>query len=394
MKVLILSISKRSGHQHAARAIEKAFHCYAPEHQVINQNFFEFIKNPLLEQMINTTYMGILKTTPELWDYLYDNDKFVVRIRKLRNLVTHQASMKFKEILREVRPDVIISTQAFPCEVACSLKKEDALSVPIVAVVTDYIANAYWVHPEVDLYTVPSQICKDDLAAHGIDSSRINILGIPVNPEFEAQHSEAEKTDIRNRLGLDASLPVILLMGGSQGLGPFEDIVKEFKNINCPCQIVVITGHNTRLRRSLSMLKEESGLLLHIFGFVNNVHEFMSVSDLLITKPGGVTSSEALVKGLPMLIIHPLPGQEENNSQYLVSEKAALRIDFEEDLPAIINSLLSDPTQMNQLKLNIENIVIRNSSRNIVEATLRLFDKGFIDSGIPNEAKMITEVES
>jgi processive 1,2-diacylglycerol beta-glucosyltransferase len=394
MKVLILSISKRSGHQHAAQALEKAFHLYAPQHEIINQNFFEFIKNPLLEEMLNTTYMGILKTTPELWDYLYDNDKFVVRISRLRNLIIKQASNKFKEILEDVKPDVIVSTQAFPCEVSCSLKKEGILNIPIMAIVTDYIAHAYWVHPEVDLYTVPSKFSKEDLALHGINPSKIKILGIPVNPEFEITYTEEQKKDIRRKFGIDPDLPAVLLMGGSQGLGPFEDIVKELRKVTLPLQLIVITGHNTKLRRSLSMLKEELNFPVHIFGFVNNVHEFMSISQILITKPGGVTSSEALVKDLPMIIVHPLPGQEENNSQYLVKEKAAIRIDFEEDVPAVINNLLGESSPINELIKNIQKIVIHDSGRNIVNSIINLADEKSLADENNRAQESSSEVES
>ena len=374
MQVLILSISKRSGHHHAANALETALHAHYPAVDVINQNYFDFIKNPMMERMINRTYLGILKTTPEIWDYVYDNDKVAVRISGLRNFATRQTATKFNEILQELKPSAIVCTQAFPCEIACILKRNNELKIPIVAVVTDFVAHSYWIHPEVDLYAVPSEATKQEMIEHHLDPSRIEVLGIPIKPEFEKQYSAEEKLQLKIKMGFDPELPIVLLMGGSQGFGPMENIIQQIAHHNGKIQLIVIAGLNSKLRRNLLRVQPFLSIPMHVYGYVNNIQDFMTISDILITKPGGITTSEALIKELPMIIIHPLPGQEENNSVFLNKVGAVIRVDDEVDIAKAIHELLSVPGKMEQLRANMVHLAVRNSGKIISDAIIELVD--------------------
>jgi len=372
MRVLILSISKRSGHQHAAQAIENAFRQNYPSIKTINRNFFDIISNPRMEEMVSNTYLRILRTTPNLWDYLYDNEKVFKKTSRWRQLISRQTSIKFKEVIDQIRPSVIVCTQAFPGEVTATLKKNGEIDIPLVAIVTDFVAHAYWVHPEVDLYVVPAEKTKEGLVKHNILSSRIKILGIPIESVFEKYYSQLEKEEIIQKQGLKRNIPILLMMGGCQGFAPMKRLVQLIERSKIRCQILAVTGLHTKLRRELNKLKSELTIPLKVYGYTNNIHELMSISDLLITKPGGMTTTEALVKRLPMIISHPLPGQEEKNSQFLVESGAAIRINSEEEIISTINQLLSNRNFILQLQYNMDELVIHHSTQRIVNEIVHL----------------------
>jgi len=371
-RILVLSISRRSGHQHAAMAVENSLKTFYSEVEVLTQNFFDCIKSPYLEQMINSTYLSILKTTPEIWDYLYDNEKVAERISHLRNITTKQAANKFHHVLQEIKPSAIVCTQAFPCEVYSSLKRDVGIRIPLVAVVTDFVANAYWIHPEVDLYTVPSEYTKQGLVESGVDPDKVKVLGIPIKPVFEKEYSNEERLKLKRELGFDSNLPIVLIMGGSQGLGPFRKMINILSHHNEKIQLVVITGLNTKMRRSLTWLKKSTKIPIHVFGYINNVHDLMSVSDILISKPGGMTTTEALAKNLPMIMVQPLPGQEEKNCRFLLEKKAALRIDDMEDITNVIRKLIHTPEMISELKYHMEKLVVKHSGQLVADAIMAI----------------------
>lgn len=372
MRALILSISKGSGHQHAAKAIESAFHQNYPAVETLNHNFFDLVSNPLVEKMVTSTYLQILQSMPKFWGYIYDNEKVFKRTTPLRRLGSWKSKKKFVKYLEESDPGVIVCTQALPCEVTATLKRKKKFNIPLAAVVTDFVAHAYWVHPEVDLYVVPTQKTKEGLVNHGIPSSRIKVLGIPIHSNFEIRHTEQEKKTIMRKLGLNENLPVLMLMGGCQGFIPMSRLVKLIHHCKTPCQIIAITGLNNKMRRELTAMKIGMKCPLQVYGYVNNIHELMSVSDLLITKPGGMTSSEALVKQLPMLIIHSLPGQEEKNSRFLNQSGAVVRLDNEKEIPATIDRLLSNRNLLFQLRDNMDGLVVHNSAQRIADALMTI----------------------
>jgi processive 1,2-diacylglycerol beta-glucosyltransferase len=387
MRALILSISKGSGHQHAAKAIEDAFHQNHPTVETSNHNFFDLVTNPLVEKMVSGTYLWILQFMPKFWGYLYDNEKVFKRTTWLRRLGSWKSKKKFIKYLKEITPDVIVCTQALPCEVTATLKRQKRFNIPLVAVVTDFVAHAYWVHAEVDLYIVPSKKTKEGLVNHGISPAKIKVLGIPINATFETAMPEQEKKAIIKKIGLDETLPIIMLMGGCQGFIPMSRMVKLIHQCKNPCQIIAVTGLNNKMRRKLNKSKVQSlkskvqrlgetpshkiaNNPLVVYGYVNNIHELMSASDLLITKPGGMTSSEALVKQLPMIIIHSLPGQEEKNSRFLADAGVVVRLKSEKEIAPTIDRLLSNRILLSEFQHKMDELVIHHSAQKIVDEVM------------------------
>lgn len=369
-RVLVLSVPKGSGHQQAANALEKSFRSYYPEIEVVNANFFDCTTNPIVERVVNRTYLSILKTTPEIWDYLYDNDRLAEWSAKFREYINKRNSAKFKNFLIAYSPHAIVCTQAFPCAVLSTMKRSGDLKVPLVAAITDFEANTYWPNEGVDLYTVATEFTKDRLVARGIPESQIEILGIPIDQVFSMP---CNPDQIREKIGISAHLKTVLVMGGSLGFGPIPEIIENLIQCQTRFQILAVTGLNKKLANELEGLIPTSRHPLYIFGFIDNVNELMAISDMIVTKPGGLTSTEALVKNIPMLIVKPIPGQEEKNSQFLVNQGVAIRTNEVNEVCSIVDSMFQNEAQLSAMKERIQKFgSIDNPAKRIAGAVMNL----------------------
>ena len=366
-RVLLLYISVNSGHQKAALAIEKALRLLDQEVEILNINSFNYT-NPLVEKVINRTYLGVIKNKPEVWEYLYDNPKVFRSLKKLRDLIHKFNSGKLKTLLDEFKPDVIACTQAFPCGMIADYKASFGLDVPLIGVLTDCYPHSYWFFDSVDYYTVNSETATDRLVAHGVPREKIKIYGIPIDPKFA---NKIDANSVRKSLGLDADLPVVLIMGGGQGLGPIAELVNELNKISKPFQAVVVTGSNKRLYDWLTRKKLSLKFKTAVYGFTTNIDELMSASTLIITKPGGLTISEALSKQLPVIILNPIPGQEAKNTEYLLSEGAAVKADNAADAALLTEMLLVQKSKLEHMRTNAQRIAKPGSSVDIAKLILK-----------------------
>ncbi|MFH1259267.1 MAG: glycosyltransferase [Elusimicrobiota bacterium] len=345
-KILFLYISVSSGHQQAAESIQKAIKEIVPEAKTLGLDSFNYAY-PFVGKFIAGTYLQIVKRTPFLWDYLYDNPDVVTATQEIREVLNRLNSRKFKKLLASFHPSAVVCTQAVPCSVVAAAKRHRKINVPLIAVITDFAAHAYWVYKEVDAYVVANESTRRELMKKGIPEEKIYLFGIPINPVFNQQ---VGKEDARLSLGFKPNLPVLLVMGGSQGLGPIESILSALDWISIPFQVAVITGLNEKLRRSLKKDFAKSIHRFHIFGYIDGIDKFMEAADILITKPGGLTSSEALAKGLPMIIVNPIPGQEERNSSYLIKHGVAERADNLEELAHYVSDFFSHPVKLSRMR--------------------------------------------
>jgi len=336
-------ISEVSGHRSASMAVEKAIKTIKPETEVLNINAFNYT-NPLLERIINRAYMSVVKNTPELWDYLYDNPRVLKGVKRIRELVHKAHTEKLRVLFETFKPDAVACTQAYPCGMVADYKKTMGLYTPLAGVLTDYAPHSYWIFDNVDAYVVPSQESGQKLIRDGIPAGKIKLLGIPVDPKFAVP---VPKDEIRGELMLDPRLPVILIMGGGQGLGSIGRILVTIDRIPQEFQVVVVAGTNKKLLRWIKGRKFRKKVVA--YGYINFIEKLMEVSTLIVTKPGGVTTSEAMAKYLPMLIVNPLPGQEVMNTRYLLKEEIALKADNERQLADLIDWLLSNPAKLKQM---------------------------------------------
>jgi processive 1,2-diacylglycerol beta-glucosyltransferase len=207
---------------------------------------------------------------------------------------------------------------------------------PLVAsIVTDFEAHALWMDPCVDLYCVAAEETKARLVARGAAAKSIVATGIPIAAKFSAN---LDPKAVRKSLGLRDDLPVLLVLSGGFGTGPIAGVLAELDKVERPFQSVVVTGRNEDLRRELAVADRKHPT--HVLGFASNMHELMAVADLIITKPGGLTTSEVLAKGKPIFIVSPIPGQEAANSDFLLERGAAAKVNRVEDLPFRLDQLL------------------------------------------------------
>lgn len=342
-RILLMYISEISGHHSASLAVEKAIKMISPDTEVLNINGFNYT-NPIWERIINRAYMSVIKNTPEIWEYLYDNPKVIKSTRRIREMIHKANSDKLKALFGEFSPDVVACTQAYPCGMVADYKKTVGLDTALVGILTDYAPHSYWIYDNVDAYVVPSEETGRKLADNGVMEERIKPLGVPIDPKFIPRLDEAA---IKQELGLKAGLPVILIMGGGQGLGPIKNMLLCLDRIPETFQAMVVTGTNTKLLGWVQKRRFTKKIIG--FGYVDHIEKLMAVSTLIVTKPGGITTAEALAKNLPIVIINPLPGQEAINTRFLLNEGVALKADDEKELAELIGWLLTNPGKLKQI---------------------------------------------
>ena len=345
-RVLLMYISQVSGHRQGAVAISKSIKSIDPDCEVLSINGFGYIY-PVMEKIINTTYMGVIKRAPKIWEYLYDNPKVIKFSEKWKQSIHKSSHKKLKPLIDEFKPDVVVCTQAFPCGMVADYKITHQLPMTVIGVLTDYAPHLYWLHEGVDYYVVPSQEASDRYVKEGIPEEQIKILGIPIRMKF-AGHTGA--ANIAKKLGLDLNIPTILIMGGGQGLGPMKEAVKSLVRLERALQLIVICGTNVKLVNWIKKTQRRTSKKIIFYDYASNVDELMEVSTLIVSKPGGMTTSECLAKGLPMVIVDPIPGQEERNSQFLVRQGIAIRVDDKRHIAREIDVLLNNPKQLVAMK--------------------------------------------
>jgi processive 1,2-diacylglycerol beta-glucosyltransferase len=361
-------ISEISGHHSATLAIEKSLKILEPRSEILNINAFNYT-NPISEKVVNRIYMGVIRRTPQIWEYLYDNPKVAKKIASLKNSVHKFNSPKLKVLFDKFRPDAVVCTQAFPCGMVADYKKDFSSPLPLVAVLTDYIPHSYWIYNHVNYYISPCEEVSERLVKKGAPAEKIKTFGIPFDPKF---NQRAARPEIARRLGLSAGLPTVLVMGGGQGLGPIKTIIRSIDKLGIELQQIVVAGSNQKLYKSLKRKTPKLKNKTLVFAYVDNIHELMDASDVIITKPGGITAAEATAKGLPIVIVRPIPGQEAHNSAYLTQKGAAIKVEKPKEAAEAIKELLSDGRKLQEMRAALSQISKPNASMDIAKLLLSL----------------------
>ena len=313
--------------------------------------------------------MSVIKNKPEVWEYLYDNPKVLKSVQGLRDAIHNFNSKKLKALLEDFTPDAVICTQAFPCGMIADYKKNLNLRLPLIGVLTDYAPHSYWIFKEVDYYIMPSSVCKERFMKNGVSESKAKVLGIPIDPRFSKSH---DKDKICKDMGFDSEIPTVLIMGGSQGLGPVENIVNILESIEIPFQLAVVCGTNKRVEKILYKRMPRYKKKLFVFGHVGNVDELMEISSIVITKPGGLTTAEALSKDLPMIIVRAIPGQEAKNTEFLLQQGVAVKAEDNEDIAVLVRELLLNSTKLSEMRKKTAELKRPNAAMDIAELVLNM----------------------
>ena len=347
----------------AALAIEDSIRMLNKKVDTLNINHFHYT-NPVLAQLIMKTYHGMLKRTPELWEYLYDNDNVRNRTARFRDLIHKLNSKKLQRLIEWYQPDIIVCTQAFPCVAIAEYKRQCQKDIPVVGVVTDYGIHSYWVDPDINLYMVPNIASRERLQGLGVVEDRIEVKGIPVSPRFSVS---LDKKKLKYKFGIEDKNSVVLVMGGSRGMISMDEIVKYLVKLPLPLHLLVVCGANRQLYKRIQGIKKRLKARMNIYGFVNNIEELMSAADVIVTKPGGLTITESLIKKLPMVIINPIAGQEAKNSNYLIENKAALQARDARDVARRVGDLAGNPEALEQMRDNISTIMKPDAAMEIAD---------------------------
>jgi len=346
LRILLMYITKVSGHRQATLSIQESLRKLEPTIEVPAINGFGYTY-PLLEKIVHNTYMSVIKTTPQVWDYMYDNPKIVKKSQSIKKFLHKTSHEKIEKLFSKHTPDAVVCTQAFPCGMVADYKQEKKLGTKLIGVLTDFSPHSYWLNEGVDYYVVPSEEAKERFIQKGVNPSAIKVLGIPIRQKFSFK---LDRSAIASQLGLNPNIPTVLIMGGGSGLGPMKLTLKSLIKVKTNFQIIVLSGTNKKIVNSLRRRASKSDKKILIYEFANNVDELMELADLIITKPGGVTTAECLAKGLPMIIVNPIPGQETRNTDFLIRQGIAIRIDDTGDIGEEVELLLNSPVRLKTMQ--------------------------------------------
>lgn len=365
-RILFLYATNNSGHQMAAEAIQESLRRIAPHIKTAQLDFFT-CNYPTLGPIIFKMYIEIMHSIPHTYNYIYDNPRVAQMTTELRQLFSMLNVPMLYKVLQEYRPQAIVCTQAIPAEFLSAEKENGHVSIPLLVALTDFVANPYWPDRNVDCYFVPDEDIKKQLLQRHIPPERIEITGIPINSSFSHKTS---KMLARRRLGLRSDLPTALIMGGSQGLGQIYEAVTGIRAAGSPLQMIIVTGHNRALYRALKVnfLHDDTMLILNV---VKNIATLMDAADLLISKPGGLTSAEAMTKGLPMIVLAPLPGQEERNAAYIIRNAIGERCDDVAVLPRMVRNFFNNPKKLKRFSKHALRLSHPFASDNIANCILQ-----------------------
>ena len=365
-RVVILTTSFGAGHFKAAQAVEQAL---KQSNTTVQTRVIDSFTTaaPRITRAVIGLYLAILARVPSLYGMLYRWGNHAKTALVGRNFMSIRLAVSTETQLADFPPQSIICTHASPTGAICQLKKQGKLKVPVIAAITDFVVHRFWIYDEVDLYTVMHEQTAQGLLAAGVAPDKIQVAGIPIAANFRVA---PPKVELQRKLGLAADMPAVLVMGGGTGALPMDNIVTELNRCKIPLQLLVVAGRNEPLRRRLQEITSVN--VVHVFGFVDNIHELMGAADLLVTKPGGLSAAEALAMGLPMVLFRPIPGQEEGNANFLSEAGVACCVRELSELVSVTENLLQNPAQRNMMRYKAQKLAKPQAAEAVASFALSL----------------------
>ena len=342
------------GHLRAAEAMELALRHTAPGAAIRNIDVLT-LANKAFRRIYGKGYLDFANRAPHFLGYVYDlldrpkdkegefePDRLRVALEKLN-------MQPFLKLLQSETWDMVVNTHFLPAEIIGSLRSSERISVPQVTVTTDFMTHRLWLQEPCEHYFAATAEGAVYLNSWGVHRERISVTGIPIHPVFCRRK---ERSECLKAQGLRGDRPIVLLLSGGFGVGPIETILEAALTVESPMDVVVVCGRNEELSRRLARQQPPRRHRVKILGYTNDIDELMAVADVVISKPGGLTSAEALARGSVLAIVNPIPGQESRNSDYLLENGAAVKIGPVATLSYKIDTLLNDPKRLARLKAN------------------------------------------
>lgn len=367
-KILILHASAGHGHLKAAQAVAGSVRRLYPDALVLVEDALDYFPKFLKNQYV-ASYLFAITKAPALWGLTYfvsDNRYLYPVTLVLRRVFNGLFGKRLEQLISEDRWDAVISTHFMPAEVSAHLKRAGRLRGRAVTVITDFLVHRFWISRSTDVYCVMCDETRAKLESEGIAKDRVRVTGIPVAEDFAVREDQRA---MRIKLGLPEDRFTVLFTSGGMGASSIQGAVAEFCRSNPDAQALVVSGSNKELKASLDALARDLNNLTP-YGFVNNMHELMSASDLIVGKAGGSTTSESLAKGVPMMILEPVPGQETFNRDILVGRGASLRVDRMAEVPSAIRAFRNDEAKRRSVLAAIEAIARPMAAEDVVRQSV------------------------
>ncbi len=369
-RVMILYASVGGGHYRAADGVKKYIdENYKDQYQVDLIDGQKYVSKTV-DKIIIKSYVNMARYSPKTWAKMYNRAEKSHSLAGFSNWLQKVLSKKLFELFKEQDPDVVISTHFFTTEMVACLKRKGKTKCKLGVVLTDYASHKFWLSSSdiVDMYFVANETIKYTLIHEGISEDKIHVTGIPVRPEFQKSY---DKKKVFEEFGFSEDKPTFLFFGGGQyGMSDSSLIFKGLLDVKQDIQIIAISGKSEKNQKLFTKLASQSNKTVKVLGFTDRVAELMSVSDFVVSKPGGLTTTEILVSNVPFIIFSPVPGQEEENSAFLTNNGAAYRLyDLNKTTP-LIEQLIDDKYRVSNMKLMQKHIAKPDSTKEIVKIAL------------------------
>lgn len=362
--IVIVSASTGYGHNQVAGALKLEFEEKGYK-AVIVEPLKEVSKS--LDMLVSDGYKILATLMPKMYGTIYKISNNETMNRPVAKIFIKALTDKIEEIVNFENASMIISTHPLLVDVISSLKGDGIIDIPFLSIVTDFLPHQSYISDNVDAYLVGSSYTKNGIVARGISPDKVYCYGIPIKRIFREDVVTEKKEDIFT----------ILLMGGSMGVSSIKKALKNLLNIEDKLKIIVVCGNNDTLKNSIDEKYSEyiPNKYIEILGFTDKIPELMELSDVIITKPGGLTVTEALTKNIPMIIPYFIPGQEEENAEVLVNAGAAIKVDSVKELDEVVGVLMNDPSKIKWLKQNMKEMSKDHSIEKTINLCLELMEE-------------------
>jgi processive 1,2-diacylglycerol beta-glucosyltransferase len=345
-RVLIMSTSAGTGHVRAGDALTKVFREHPQVSEVKHSDALHFT-NKLFRDFYSKLYTRLVQTAPDFLGWWYKQSDEPWRTDGMRLMLDRLNTGPLVKFIRRFDPHITVCTHFMPAGIISDLIAKKLLDAHLSIVVTDFDFHAMWLSRMFHRYFVAIDETKAHLEALGLPSERITVSGIPIDPEFA---TPVDRVALRAEYRLHPTRPTLLVSAGALGVGPAEFVVDRLKHLRNRTQTIVVCGRSTEAKERVERVVADQPANFRVFGYTDRMPDLMKMSDLFIGKPGGLTSSEALACGLPMVIVNPIPGQEERNSDHLLEDGVAIKCNEMTTIPFKVDSLLDDPLRLEQMR--------------------------------------------
>ncbi|MBK9769502.1 MAG: glycosyltransferase [Candidatus Obscuribacter sp.] len=364
-RILILSASSGNGHIKAGEALAKAFSQAQPEAIVQHIDALTLV-SPAMRNVYSRAYIKMVNQAPSVLGWLYNHLDEPYKDERRRLLLNRINSLPLTKKIVQFNPDIVVCTHFLPADIVSMLLASKRIHANHAVVITDLDAHAMWLGRNIDRYFVALPETEEYLATLGVPREHITVSGIPIDPAFAIVASQL------GTAGSSTKIPTILVSAGGLGVGPVEKLIEQLNKINTPIEVIALCGKNKDLATRLNVEYANAGnMQLHALGYINNVHEYMARADMIIGKPGGLTTAEALACGLAFIIVNPIPGQEERNATHLLENGVAIRCNNMNTIAYKLQKLLSDDARLATLKNNARTMARPQAARDVATQLLK-----------------------